>query len=390
MDASVSQMIEQLQVDPWRAEVGFSPEVEDVHKSLFSTSNCERQSVDVINSWIQKYQPCLFGRIAAKSGLLNYCVLDDDDLRQSDEYIRYKIQAARTQWTRDGFNGKTSGFIIAVLSKRLAYSLPDDVVKRIALRVCSLYLLDDVEADKVYLDEIWLEKPGRGSTIWKWNTGVNYFAAHGDGRWWHDHRLPGGIGFSVNSVGHLVKSGILATAMADLEAALGTPPENGQAAKIKSLDKALELAMRTIALASDAVSGKATCLLSIPQDGDGGPIVRNPAELPAYLADKDFTKYFGYYHTDYTVPSEYFSPVVERPADITGHVLDFTYLFDKDVNNPAYITMGEGRPIRDAADQRRNEVLSGKRDRYFAEETTIDESRRLADALACQEGNADE
>jgi hypothetical protein len=79
-------------------------------------------------------------------------------------------------------------------------------VKELALRLCSLYLLEEVAPDRIFLDEIWLEKPGRDATTWRWHAGVNSFRAQGDGRWWQDHLMPGGIAFSVNSVGHMVKS----------------------------------------------------------------------------------------------------------------------------------------------------------------------------------------
>src|SRR6266498_3609476 len=94
-----------------------------------------------------------------------------------------------------------------------------------ALRLCSLYLLQDIVPDQIFHDELWLEKPGRDGTTWQWLAGVNYFCAQGDKRWWEDHRIPGGMAFSVNSVGHMVKSGILAKGMLALEAALAAPPE---------------------------------------------------------------------------------------------------------------------------------------------------------------------
>lgn len=69
--------------------------------------------------------------------------------------------------------------------------------------------------------------------------------------------------------------------------------------------------MRTIALASNAVSGKATELS--PLSGSAMPTPRCPVELPPFLLDKDFRYYKGYYHTDYTIPSDYFLPDIKRP-----------------------------------------------------------------------------
>jgi hypothetical protein len=32
---------------------------------------------------------------------------------------------------------------------------------------------------------------------------IDFFAAAGDGSWWHDHRFPGGIAFTANAPGHM-------------------------------------------------------------------------------------------------------------------------------------------------------------------------------------------
>ena len=71
-----------------------------------------------------------------------------------------------------------------------------------------------------------------------------------------------------------------------------------------------------------------------------------PIKLPPRLSDKDHCTYAGWYHTDQTLPSVYFRPDVERSNDVDRHEdLDFTYLFDDSVANPAFETMGTGRRI---------------------------------------------
>jgi hypothetical protein len=195
------------------------------------------------------------------------------------------------------------------------------------------------------------------------------------------------MAFSVNSVGHLVKSGIVAKAMKGLDENTGAPFEDYPEPKVDSLDKALELAMRTIGMASDAVSGKATELLPLPSDHGSLPVPECPVKLSDKVADKNFCEYRGYYHTDYTLPSEYFLPDVERAVGVKAHTLDFTYLFNRDVDNPDFRLMGEGHQIRAAPG--RDEALARddyqaarlKQLRGDAEEVLIDEHRRLVDAL---------
>jgi hypothetical protein len=346
MADSISCFFSQLRPDDWRASVGFSPEIEEANEKLFRPGIADAEAEQVLSFWLQKHQPCLFGRIAAKLGAISYCILSEADLGQSDEFIKEKIQAARLAWTQDGFDGKKSAFIILAVSPRIANALPGPEVRELARRLCYLYLEADIEMDNAHLEQTYLQKPGARLTTWKWLAGVNYFCAQGDKRWWQDHRIPGGMAFSVNSVGHLVKSGMIANAMKELDRLMDAPDEGYPESKVDSLAKALELAMRTIDKASDAVSGKATELLPLPTDHSEMSVRECPVKLSPAMSDKNFCEYRGRYHTDYTLPSEYFLPDVERPEGLKVHALDFTYLFHKSVDNPDYRLMGEGQQIR--------------------------------------------
>ena len=354
MTRTVADLLARLQPDPLREHLAFSPEVAEATAKILALGGGESENRKdemriVLRDWLAQHQPCLFGRLAAKKDLLSYCILTENDLSQDDELIQEKIQSARTEWTRGGFDGRKNGFIILATSPQIANAAPDEALKELALRLCGLYLIEEEEIrpDMVYHDELFLEKPGPRRTAWKWLAGVNYFHSSGDGRWWQDHRMPAGIAFSVNSVGHMAKSGMLADLSAMMDDRLGAPPEPYVTSAVNSLEQALEFAMRTIAKASDAVSGKATELIPLPEDPASRPPGRCPISLPRSLADKDHCRYLGYYHTDITIPSEYFLPDVTRPASIEAQTLDFTYLFDRSPDNPAFITMGGGKRIRD-------------------------------------------
>lgn len=385
---SVAHYFSQLKLDDWRVQTGFSPEVEAVNRELFRTNLAENEAIEVLSKWLQKYQPCLFGRIAAKVGALSYCILNEDDLRQSDEFIKSKIQSKRLEWTRAGFDGQKSGFIILAISPVIASALPGPDVRELARRLCYLYLETDIDVDKIYMDQLYLQKPGSRLTTWRWYTGVNYFSAQGDRRWWQDHRIPGGMAFSVNSVGHLVKSGKIAKAMRELDESTGATLENYPESKVDSLEKALELAMRTIDMASDAVSGKATELLPLPADRNSLPVPQCPVKLSVLVADKNFCEYRGYYHTDYTLPAEYFISDVVRPSDLSPHTLDFTYLFHRGVDNSDFKLMGEGHQIRHLSSYQDSmwslhdlQAARMKQMRGEAEEMLINENARLVESL---------
>jgi dGTP triphosphohydrolase len=112
MPDDIAALIDRLEEDPWRAEVGFSPEVEGTLGRILKPGLSDESIVEALNEWLAKHQPCLFGRIAAKHGLLSYCLLTEDDLSASDNSIKDKIQEARLAWTRLAFEGKASGFVI--------------------------------------------------------------------------------------------------------------------------------------------------------------------------------------------------------------------------------------------------------------------------------------
>lgn len=371
MTRKVADLLDKLTPDPWRASTPFSTEITEANNRMFAAGEDQNAIRSELINWMQKHQPCLFGRLAARFDLLTICILTERDLRHGDEALREKIQAARTHWTREGFAGRQSGFIILAVSPTLAMATPDQNLQALAQRMCSLYLLQEIDCDRVYNDEVWLEKPGEQRMTWKWLAGVNYFCANGDGRWWQDHRIPGGLAFSINSVGHLAKAGAIARAMNEMDHLLGVPMEAGVRAKVDSLGKALEFAMRTISLASDAVSGKATELMPMPESDLPSP--QCPIELPTFLANKDFRYYKGYYHTDFTLPSEYFLPAVERPTHCKARTLEFTYMFDTDLENPDYLTMGAGRRVRGESE---------KAGRIDPISQPIDASDRLVQALA--------
>jgi hypothetical protein len=376
----LAELYMRLEQDPWRTEHGFQPEMTEATRHLLESSSDEQRAA-ALGPWLEKYQPCLFGRIAARKGLLSYCFLTEQDLLSSDLIIRTKIQEARTHWTRLAYEGKRSGFILLATSARLVNALPDENLLAFTKALASLFLLEDVAEDQIYLDEIFLEMQAPSRMTWRWNVGVNYFGSAGDKRWWQDHRIPGGVGFSTNSVGHLAKAGMIAEKINELHELLAESGDELVATKINSLPTALEWAMRTIHNASQSPSGKATELL--PLNSSSTSMVC-PVKLPTFLQDRNHCTYRGWYHTDITVPSEYFSADVERPASVSSHELDFTYLFDTDLSNPDYITTASGRRIRSFEDD-----IPGreKADRSVPTTVAIAKMPRLVEALRQTDSN---
>jgi hypothetical protein len=223
--STLTELYKRLERDKWRDKAPFSPELANVHRTILRDGATDEELSTSLREWLQRYQPCLFGRIAAKLNLLTFCFLRESDIEKSEAHVRDTIQQARSVWTREAYEGRKSGFVILLISERLALSEPSVALKEFAQRLRSLYLLCPVEPGQIYTDEIFLERPGPTRVTWKWNVGVNYFAANADGRWWRDHRIPGGVGFSMNSAGPMVKSGLIAAQLSHLSGLVGGPDE---------------------------------------------------------------------------------------------------------------------------------------------------------------------
>jgi hypothetical protein len=344
MSYRLKEFMEGTRPDPWRDAVPFSSTVSASNAELFdAAAKHDVASLrQTISRWLGQNQPCLFGKAAARKDLLSFCFITEDDVRKGDPHVKDLIQDARLSWRKEAFGGRHSGFLIVVISERLAHAVPDDSVMEFARKLTSLYLDGrDIRTDEIYHDHLFLEIP-TNRQMFQWSVGANYFSAHGDGRWWHDHRIPGGIALSMNSVGHMIKSAIMLSGIHKFEATMGIDSDSLDNVNVDSPERALMMAMQTILNASEsAPSGRATFLLDRDNEHHGCPV-----SLPPKLSKYQCREYAGYYHTDITLPSEYFSPAIERPQDQQLIRLNFSYLTDDSFENPDHVTMGTGRRIR--------------------------------------------
>jgi hypothetical protein len=250
---------------------------------------------------------------------MHYCVLTATDLELPDTKIKDKIQIELALWKQRALKGGARaphGFMLVVAAPRVLWAAPDENLKRLALRIRQLWGCR-VEADDRGNDRAWehlfLKKP-KTSEYYRFTFTVDFFAAAADGRWWHDHRAPGGIAFTANSLGHM--------------AAVREWYEG----KKNQTEWGARVAMLTIAEAADTTEGPATTLIPL----NGGEPIKNVAcpfsgtsdDLPASLRDKDWTSYQGVLHTDHSVRAEFFDPKDKPPLLPRPWFMDFTYIFD--------------------------------------------------------------
>jgi hypothetical protein len=212
--------------------------------------------------------------------------------------------------------------IVAVVSQRLAAAAPDDVLKELVLDLCRV-VLGRAGTDEILHDDVDLTTDsGRLS----WKAGVSLFAAQGDLRWWHDHRFPGGVALSLNSIGHVA-------AVRSMKMPRGL---DFDARRLRNLHQwALRLAMRTI---RDASMGPRRCTWLVPEEPrhDGGQVVEQGKRLLEAMSKR---RYRGVYHTDFTVPSAFFKP------GLPSEEFDLSLSYLHDPEDPEYHTIALGHAV---------------------------------------------
>lgn len=340
----VSDLVEQLHADPWREQQPFSDDMQRCHQILFDPRRTRQEKLDSLNGWLAEFQPCLFGQMEAKQKRLSLCLLTEHDLARSDEYIQKRIEEDRQDWKRRALVGETHAFIVATISERIARARPGDVLLKLARRICELYL-GVSEVDTIFHDDLLLEiGDGEQSQRRSWKVGVNYFSAQGDWRWWRDHRIPGGMAYSMNSVGHMART--------HAERAMQRDPK--LAARLAAFPRerlvywALPKAMRTIDIPRQG-STRGTWLIErggCPEDTEP-PTYEGRQRVFGELAQFSENRYRGLYHTDETIPLPYFDPDLWRREDLVERDdLFFNYLHLQSEED--YLTMAIGMEIEEA------------------------------------------
>ncbi len=307
-----------------RSAQDFSAEFRDVHNVLWNPHATAYEREDALSGWLQRHQPCLFGRIAAKQGQLHICLLTDDEIRDGDECVRRKLAEALLEWKRRSLDpsgqntNPAPGFLLVLASPRIALAMPGRRIAAVAERVLELWGCASAvhpAGGKIYSESLYLRDRTRNAYL-KYTFSIDWFAAQGDGRWWIDHRMPGGMAFTANSVGHMQR-------VLEMESGQAMYPT-----------WALDRAMHTISKAQYGPSGPANRLL--PLDAAGrpqhhevaypGPTGSPPSKL---LRDKDWTEYRGWYHTDLAVRAEFLREDIVAPEDVArrDYKQDFTYLY---------------------------------------------------------------
>lgn len=210
---SVADLFNRLGGDPWRVKNPCSVELLQANALLHNTAATEDEMTECLNAWCLNHQACQFGMAAARKGRVHFCILREEAVSSwTDDEIEEKIRDEKRLWKqRAAFDPKRAAhsMIIVVCSLRVALAAPDQHLRAFSDRVLSLA---GWEPDRrgarirntVTSDYLYLRKPQDGK-MYGFLFNVDYFACAGDERWWRDHRFPGGIAFTANSTGHMMR-----------------------------------------------------------------------------------------------------------------------------------------------------------------------------------------
>jgi len=179
---------------------------------------------------------------------------------------------------------------------------------------------------------VFLRRPGNQATheILKFSTLPNIFCSQGDGRWWHDHRTPGGVMITSNALGHFTYARPNQTHISQTDKLL-----------------ALENAMRTISNAFPGPGKKrprgirhcpATSLVPI-SSSEMSPL-RETSSFRSYSPDH----YAGFFHTDHLIPSAFFHEERDPETLVRYENLSFRYIFDAQADPIDHAELMTGLP----------------------------------------------
>lgn len=307
--------LKRLDGDEWRKSNPFSPEITTVCEVLHNPYARDDERKLALRGWLAKHQPCVFGQVAAKADKQYIIVIDEALIDQGDEAVKAKLLLEKQtwkQWSLEG--GGKHGLLVVFASPALHFAAPNQALRAVCQYARSLFI-DDAEADSagndVCHDWLYLKRPKTTEYV-KFRVILDFFASAGDKRWWHDHRFPGGVAFTLNSLGHMART-------KEWYENLSNPVEWSS-----------RLAMLTISNAFDhSQHGRATHLLDLNAGTPFKPMAcpfSSPEKLPEALRGKDWTTYSGSHHTDHSVRAEFFHQSPTPDHSRGDYLLDFMYV----------------------------------------------------------------
>jgi hypothetical protein len=381
--STVNELLTRLQGDELRKTRKFSDDIRDANELLHNPAAFDDEMADCMRTWCHTQQPCQFGILAAQQNRIHFSFLTHEAIsRWSDDEIAAKIAEDKKLWKqRAAFDPDRAAhsFMLVVASQTVALAAPDANLEAFSNRLLELtgWSLGTHRrarrVNEISSDYLYLRNPQDGR-LYGFQFNVDYFACAAHDRWWHDHRVPGGIAFTANSLGHMRAFREWYSTKA------GDASEWAVKLAMVTIDNAEPGKVPSKKGDAPQADGRVTWLRPLQ---DGKPFLPEVAcpltKTPAPLQGKDWTKYEGYLHTDHAIRAEFFRdrdvpPTIDRP-----YIMDFTYIYNQ--NEADFAEFTGGRPFTD------EEVFAeiGRREEWTHRAGPQQRSRSEADSVLVAE-----
>ncbi|WP_216892913.1 hypothetical protein [Nocardia alni] len=193
------------------AGTSFGPDIDAAHEILLSDAG-EQVKRAAFLDWAARHQPCVFGRMATKSGAparglaMNLCWISQEMLETGPHTVADRIAADRRTWKERAARGESSAFLVIFNSPHLARARPSVELAWTCTDLASLYLTEraPIQPDVIYTEAIPLR--GRDGILRLFKGSVQLFHTGAHLRRHHDRRMPGGAMISVTAPGHYANS----------------------------------------------------------------------------------------------------------------------------------------------------------------------------------------
>lgn len=161
--STLHERMDALPANPARR--GHGPDIDAAHEIMLNEASRSAKTAALMR-WLAKDQPCLFGRMAARSryGVIprvDVCFIDSGDLERGVAWVTERVQEARRVCKDRAARGEVSGFLVMFNDARLAQAAPSLELVHLCEDLCGCLLVEQhpVRADAIYTEAMPLEAP---------------------------------------------------------------------------------------------------------------------------------------------------------------------------------------------------------------------------------------
>jgi len=127
---ALSELLARLDGDEWRKQNPFSSDISIASEVLLHPYAREDEQQLAAKAWISKFQPCVFGQVAAKADTLYIAIITDADMTEGDDALRERLALEKKTWKQWSLEGKgRHGLLVVFTSPKLYHAAPNHALE---------------------------------------------------------------------------------------------------------------------------------------------------------------------------------------------------------------------------------------------------------------------